>query len=68
VIVLILDGDIFTASEVALEIDDFQVLDIEVKEVGLLCVDNCIPFSNLDSGVELSDLFLIQLHFSKIYY
>lgn len=66
-VVFILDGDIFTASEVTLEIDDFKVLNIEVKEVGLLLVDNRIPFSNLDPGVKLSNLFLIQLHSSKYF-
>lgn len=58
----IFDGDVFGAGEVALEIYDFEVLDIQREQVGLLLVDDGKFLADLDARKELLDLLFVQLH------
>lgn len=55
----IFDCDVLGACEVALEVDYFEVLDVEWEEIGLLLVDYCILFAYLDTRVNLSDLLFV---------
>lgn len=55
----VFDGDVFWACEVALEVNNFQILNIQMKEVSLLLVDYGKLFSNFDSWKQLSDLLFV---------
>ena len=56
------DGNIFWASEVTLEVDNFEVLDIEVEEIGFLLVDKRKLLPDFDARVEFPHLLVVQLH------
>ena len=58
----VLDADIFRACKITLKINNFEILNIEVEEVGLLLVDDGEFLSDFDARVELSDLFVVNLH------
>jgi hypothetical protein len=55
----VLDGYIFGASEIALEVDDLKILDIEGEEVSLLLVDDGKLLPDFDAWEELFDLLFV---------
>lgn len=55
----IFDGDVLRACEIALEVDDFEILDVEWEQIGLLLVNDRIFFSYFDAWINLPNLLFV---------
>lgn len=57
-----LDGDVFGAGEVALKIDNFEILHIQKEEISFLLINNRVFLPDLNPRIQLTNLLFVQLH------